>query len=124
MYKFSAEECQDICNLYERRNGAYKLSRIDGDGWISVIRNGRNDKYPLLGLCGTRDICQQFLDFCRRMDPKINSTIKSIGSIYRVRFYGPNAVKVARYLYMGCTLALDRKLCSAAKIIAEEGVVG
>lgn len=95
---------------------AYTLDRhywrgiIDGDGFVTIHKQRR---YPQIGLCGTKEICQQFLDFIlangistkvipKQRPPKTNNH-------YAISFSSGIAHKIINLLYKDSNIYLDRK---------------
>jgi hypothetical protein len=87
---------------------------FDGDGWIGN-RNGKDgDKMILVG---SHDLLHQFKDFIQRRIPESIATIKQDGNCYRLFTYSNTARLLAKLLYDDCSIALDRKLSKAQKMI-------
>jgi len=78
---------------------------VDGNGHLTFVRG----KHPRLELCGSKPLMEQFGDF-------VCATPKQHKSIWRVVLSGVHAQDVARILYMGCTVALSRKLAVAERM--------
>lgn len=91
---------------------------IDGDGSILI----RDKKYPQIGLIGSEIICNQFLDFAKRIyHGKIRSIIGKTGNIYRIRLNGKAAISIIDVLYGNLDVtALDRKMEKAQEILHPE----
>lgn len=80
---------------------------VDGNGGLSKDR--KRNRWRLY-LCGTRDVCEKFVDFA--LQNNVNSRAKPgpIGSIYQICFSGTAALDLMRVLYGSCSVALPRKL--------------
>lgn len=89
---------------------------IDGDGYISIHKQRR---YPQIGLCGTKEICQQFLDFVKANNIATSVTPKhrppKINNHYSISFTSDIAHKIINLLYSNSTIHLDRK-----KLVADD----
>lgn len=85
---------------------------IDADGSLGVYNNE-----PRLALCGTEKLMSQFADFVRSHITNYKGGVHKHNNIYRVTL-GKSATKIiVKILYENCTIALDRKLKIANKII-------
>jgi hypothetical protein len=91
---------------------------LDGDGYFCVRNGHEGDKIILLG---SHDLLHQFKDFVQRNIPesitKKSITIKQEVSYYRLFIYSKTARLLAKLLYDDCTIALNRKLPKALKMI-------
>jgi hypothetical protein len=94
---------------------------VEGDGWVRRARPRASGGYHYdIGLCGTRAMVEGFRDFvtaaggrCPRVTP--------IENIWAVRFIGTASPKfVARLLYEGATLTLERKRLVAEELLRTE----
>ena len=97
---------------------------IDGDGSLGIYvrkySNGGTRKVPYIALTGTKTVCLQFKSFLEKelgepMPPNVVPYKKS----YQYMVHDYRAVKAIELLYSNCTVALDRKLIKAKKIIDE-----
>lgn len=81
---------------------------VDGDGWISWHKH-RNT--PIIGLCGSEDICRAFQTYLLSL-ANFQSTTKprNKGSIYQYELGAKLARTAMCNLYKDCSIALDRKL--------------
>lgn len=95
---------------------------IDGDGTLGIyVRkylNGGTRRVPYIALTGTKTVCLQFKSFLEKvlgepMPPNVVPYRKS----YQYTVQDHRAVKAIKLLYSDCTVALDRKLIKAKKII-------
>jgi hypothetical protein len=83
---------------------------VDGDGWIGP-RNGMDgDK---ITLTGSYDLLSQFKTFIEKSIPESIVKIKQEGRYCRLYVYSYTARAVAKLLYNGCSIALERKLSKA-----------
>ena len=86
---------------------------VDGDVWIG-LRNGMDgDK---ITLTGSYDLLSQFKTFIETSIPEAIVNIKQEGRYYRLYIYSYIARAVAKLLYHGCSIALERKLSKAQKM--------
>jgi len=86
---------------------------IDGDGSVGY-HQGRSAR---LYLCGSKEMCEQFLDYCKSIIPEIDSkAVVSKGSLYRISFYGIKAAELLKELYSGSEYKLQRKFNKALNI--------
>jgi hypothetical protein len=97
---------------------------IDGDGSLGVYErknlNGTIRRVPYISLTGTKIVCLQFRSFlekelCERMPPSVIFYKRS----YLFMLSDYRAVKAINLLYSDCTIALERKLQKALKIMEE-----
>ena len=98
-------------------SAAFWRGAVDGDGWVSVTKNG----YPQIGLVGSRQLTTQFLDFIRGLCPECRATVRSIKTIFGVMLTGRFARRVIEALYGAGGVALGRKRATAARILAHPG---
>jgi hypothetical protein len=93
----------------------YWRGAVDGDGWVAVRKSSNH-----VGICGTYAIVQGFsshingkFDWSALPHPDKN--------IFRVEYSGVrNAADVARHLYDGATVYLDRKMAKAQEVMVRE----
>lgn len=78
---------------------------IDGDGSLCIGADGRR----FLTLVGTQPICTQFLAFARSHGAGERVSVRPHKSIWSVHLSGRGAETMARVLYRGAGLALERK---------------
>ena len=85
---------------------------IDADGTICLSR-----QYPCIGLYGTYDICQGFIDYIKYIfgEDFTKRNVNKSKSIYRALFTKRAARKILKHLYQDGDLALDRKMVLAQK---------
>jgi hypothetical protein len=88
---------------------------IDGDGCVRLDKLGK----PRIGICGTKEICDQFRDFCKTICPKINHKTTQDGSIWKINFANNIAANIIHRLYHDCKIALDRKLKVARQVLEQ-----
>jgi len=86
---------------------------IDADGsvrhedWMSKAGNVCR-RYVFL--CGTEELCNQFLDWVRTfVDTETKVYPYKSGNLHRVRITGPKASVILNRLYDDCEISLDRK---------------
>lgn len=76
---------------------------IDGDGHIGK-------KATRLYLCGSQTICDQFLEYCKSINPSINTQVVHMkGGLFRTTISGIKAATVLNELYSDCSFKLERK---------------
>lgn len=89
---------------------------IDGDGSISISTSGS----PSIDLCGSYEVVNGFISYVdRHIQPKVhkNARLSHLSGLYRVGYYGDEAVRLLKNLYYdGCT-AIPRKQQSVNKIM-------
>jgi hypothetical protein len=96
-------------------NGSPELMRhywrgfCDGDGWIC------SGKHNCLGVVGTKAMVQGFIDHCRTFADTAVS-VRPKGSVWVTEVGGFVAQTIARHLYEGATVSLDRKQESAGAL--------
>jgi DNA-binding transcriptional regulator WhiA len=87
---------------------------IDGDGSISKPENKNRRVY----LCGSKELCDQFLSYCQSINPSIDTrTVLMKGELYRLSITGIKAATILNELYSNSTLFLNRKSENAEKLI-------
>lgn len=89
---------------------------LDGDGWVSVCSNVR----PMIGLCGSFEVCNQFSDFCKSLGVKSCTISKNGESIWSCNISGEQVTKVLDVLYNRPGPALRRKQIAAHAILAAD----
>lgn len=99
---------------------------VDGDGHLRIsktkhrLKNGSLRTYlsPKFVQVGSKAILKQFSDYIKGFGVQSPKVFKVKGAnAYRIEFAGRNAYKLVKTLYQDCSLALDRKLLIANKII-------
>lgn len=91
---------------------------FDGDGSIGYINRVVNP-YWYVHLCGTQPIVEGFREFISQFVTS-RATVRPHGSVFAVNYGGTNLPRtVARILYDGATVYLDRKYELAQKLIAD-----
>lgn len=79
---------------------------IDGDGSCIL-----NDKNFYISICGTKSICEDFLEFCNTIIPvniKISINSKS-GLNFAIRIIGNKAKIIHQFIYENNTISMNRK---------------
>jgi hypothetical protein len=87
---------------------------VDGDGYINN-RNGKDGDKIIL--TGSYDLLNQFKVFMETNISGSEATLKQYGKYYRLYIYSYTARAVAELLYNECSIALDRKLIKAQKMV-------
>lgn len=94
---------------------------VDGDGYVSEIQGQYGKPYYRIGFCGNEFMVGGFRDFVRERigaDARVVPT----GSIFCVRYNGLQLPqKIARILYGGSTIWLDRKKRIIDRCLARSG---
>lgn len=84
---------------------------IDGDGWISTSSEG----FPVLGACGTWEVCQSFAEWAAR---NVGSRAKphkiKDRACHQVTIHGNGAGRLIGLLYTDAGTSLPRKAAKAA----------
>lgn len=76
---------------------------VDGDGHVGK-------KTTRLYLCGSVTICTQFLEYCKSINPSINTQVARMkGDLFRTTISGIKAATILNELYSNCTFKLERK---------------
>lgn len=84
---------------------------VDGDGSI-----GKD--VSKIYLCGSETICNQFLEYCKSINPSINTKVVLMkGSLYRTTITGVKAATILNELYSDCDFKLTRKSEKAENIL-------
>lgn len=100
----SMKESAPTCMLYDRH---FWRGVIDGDGHIGLPKNP-----PTIVLCGSSELCNQFISFCEsiadiKVRPKV--TKSSENDLHHTTLSGAKALKVMSVLYDNSKVRLDRK---------------
>lgn len=87
---------------------------LDGDGWICIS----NEK-PRIGVCGGKELIEQFMAFLKRYSLGLDTTIRKQGTIYRVDFNSGSAIAIIKLLYSNVSVdtVLNRKAIIAKHIM-------
>ena len=88
-------------------NRDYWRGVIDGDGCLHTTGAGKK----ILYLSGTPMLCQQFLNFAKKFGIGEQLAIRKSehSAAYTTRFNGKEAILLARELYHGSTVRMERK---------------
>lgn len=78
---------------------------IDGDGCLGY----RYNHYPLINLCGSRRLLEQFCEFVEAKLAINPRTVMKHSKIFYVTYYGSSVPSIARLLYQDASISLDRK---------------
>lgn len=106
----SLKEIAPDCFLNDRH---FWRGMVDGDGSISKTTSR-------VYLCGSLTICQQFLEFCKTIDPTISTKPSlSKGLLHRITICGVKASRVLNELYKDSSFFLKRKKDCSERIIAK-----
>lgn len=82
---------------------------VDGDGYVSI-----SDNKPRLGLCGGRELMEQFLAF---VDASDTTNLQHRQKIWVAQLNCAPAVRGIRKMYENAPIALDRKMEIATDIL-------
>jgi hypothetical protein len=85
---------------------------IDGDGHIGI-----HSSIPCISLTGSLRVCLQFKTFLEHQLGISMPNLVSYKNSYSISVSGHRAVRAIKLLYENCTVALDRKLVVARKIM-------
>lgn len=97
--------------LYNRH---FWRGMVDGDGSISKVESKNRRVY----LCGSKELCDQFLIYCQSVNPSISTqTALMKGNLYRLSITGIKAATVLNELYSDSTFKLYRKAYNAERLI-------
>lgn len=116
---FPNKSLKEIAPVRFIENRHFWRGMIDGDGSVGIQTN----KSARVYLCGSKEVCSQFLDYCKKIVPEINTEVKvSKGDLHRVSVSGIKAAKVLRVLYGDSEFFLNRKLKKAQEVFEMYGV--
>jgi Mor family transcriptional regulator len=89
---------------------------VDGDGCIHIRKDYG---YPSISVCGTQGLLEQFREYVVSVTPGCDATVRPAGEskAFQIALVGSHAEVMIDRLYSNCTVALDRKLEAAKKII-------
>lgn len=97
---------------------------IDGDGWVLIKRFKSRNKIriqPTIGICGTLDTCEKFINFLNKKNIKFNSKIRDHKSIKKIQFSDKVAISIIELLYKESNIHLNRKKDISTKILNNYG---
>lgn len=104
----------DISDLNVARH--FWRGYICGDGSVRSYPTDSGKMMPRLHVCGSREICQGFADFCKKvLNKELVSKVyqskdkRRTNQIYNFRLSGANARDVAIYLFDNARVTMDRK---------------
>lgn len=87
---------------------------VDGDGCVVFTPNAS----PKVYLCGSELLCSQFLDFCKSVDPTINTKPSHTkNELFRTTISGTKASRILSHLYENSNYHLTRKKEKALTLI-------
>jgi hypothetical protein len=86
------------------KNRDFWRGLFDGDGSITF-----RSEYPMLKMCGSESLVNQFLEFAREYAPSCGSHVYKKSSIFAVDLAGNYACEVAKALYEDSKIHLERK---------------
>lgn len=89
---------------------------VDADGSLNI----KTQKYglvPRLGLCGSKELMNQFYTFVLNLGVKTKVKVLKFGKIYTFQLTGTAAYNVIKYLYREGDVALNRKMYIARAIL-------
>lgn len=88
---------------------------VDGDGYIKNRDGIDGDRMIVVG---SYSLMKQFEYFIKHKIPNAVVKSKQDGNIHRLFVYGYTARMLAELLYANCSIALDRKLSKALKMVS------
>lgn len=88
---------------------------IDGDGSVFIAKNG----VATVALCGSEALVGQFAAYIKMVSPECVARPHPASTIFAVSAHGTHAYRMCEALYGDCTVALDRKLETARKILSK-----
>lgn len=94
----------------------YNRGLIDGDGCITS-HSSRQGHCPIIGLVGSKDVCEQFLAFTKNITPTKTKIICSGPNLWRVSIGGRHGYAIIRHLYNDAPIYLDRKYIKAHELL-------
>ena len=99
----STREVAPECFAFDRH---FWRGMVDGDGWLSIGKH----RGPILGLCGSETVCNQFLEFCKTITDNIKvSVLRRKGELFTVVLTKNKCLPIARHLYLDQQICLPRK---------------
>lgn len=111
-------------SLIAKAGGGVELSRdfwrgcVDGDGFLSWHQN-KQDRIPMIGLCGSEDLVRQFECYAKSIAPSIKATSRRGATVWNFRVAGEAAIALIRHLYRDGDVSLPRKYSLAREMIVE-----
>lgn len=99
----STREVAPECFAFDRH---FWRGMVDGDGWLAVGKH----RGPVLGLCGSETICNQFLEFCKTIAGDIKAKVlRRKGNLFAIVLTKNKCLPIARNLYLDQQICLPRK---------------
>lgn len=99
----STREVAPECFAFDRH---FWRGMVDGDGSLFMCKL----KGPVLTLCGSETICNQFLDYCKTLVDGIKSTVRRHkGDLFAVKLTKNKCLPVVRHMYRDNQICLPRK---------------
>ena len=99
----STREVAPDCFAFDRH---FWRGMVDGDGSLFMCKL----KGPVLTLCGSETICNQFLDYCKTLVDGIKSSVRRHkGELFTIKLTKNKCLPIARYLYLDQQICLPRK---------------
>lgn len=109
---FTVKTCKQVPSHLERH---YWRGLVDGDGCL----HKRNDGYFQIELVGTKDICDGFSDWVKRVGIQTRATTRSVRSFFEIKYNGFDLVKrICSELYSNSNVYLERKYATCQEIIS------
>lgn len=93
---------------------------VDGDGWVSLLRQKGHRHMPAVGLTGSLQLMEQFRAFVLSLSPQCRGSIHRNHSIWMFTTTGTYAVPVIRSLYDHECPSLERKSRVAREMFSWE----
>lgn len=99
----STREVAPECFAFDRH---FWRGMVDGDGSLFMCKL----RGPVLTLCGSETICNQFLDYCKTLVDGIKSSVRRHkGELFTIKLTKNKCLPVAQHLYLDQEICLPRK---------------
>lgn len=99
----STREVAPECFAFDRH---FWRGMVDGDGSLFMCKL----RGPVLTLCGSEIICNQFLDYCKTLVDGIKSSVRRHkGELFTIKLTKNKCLPVAQHLYLDQEICLPRK---------------
>lgn len=99
----STREVAPECFAFDRH---FWRGMVDGDGSLFMCKL----KGPVLTLCGSETICNQFLDYCKTLVDGIKSSVRQHkGELFTIKLTKNKCLPVVQHLYLDQQICLPRK---------------
>ena len=92
----------------------YWRGMIDGDGCLS-----QNKGIPTISICGTKEVCVGFKEFLLRKGIQTDASVLQAGNIWNFSVSSKQTIDIAKLLYSGSNVYLERKIAIFEKWIGK-----